>query len=97
MQNKPNFADRGGAGGTARAKQSQFAAEGKKWQVLDGERVMVDLPPEQPRQNKANFRPDRGPAGGSQGAGGTNKTPTTEVRESAFDPHFRADTKDRFG
>ncbi len=29
--------------------------EGKKWQVPGGERVMVDLPPGQPRQNKANF------------------------------------------
>ncbi len=82
VQNKPNF----GRGRWRQtnpicrreirsncAKQSQFPAEGKKWQVLGGERVMVDWPPEPSRQNKANSRPDQGPAVGSQGAGGTNK------------------------
>lgn len=33
-----------------------IAAEGKKGQVPGGEGVMVDWPPEQPRQNEANFR-----------------------------------------
>ncbi len=71
--------------------------------MIYGNRVMTNLVCRRPRQNKANSLTDR--KGRERAALPVplvgeivrNKTPTTKVPKSGFDPHFWANTKDQIG
>ncbi len=76
-----------------RAKQTQFRPP--REEVGRG-RPTYEEPPGPNVQNEANLaRPGQGRV--SDAWKMPNKTPTTKVRESGFDPRFWADTNGRFG